>query len=337
MSTRRTVKTDGTAAASGLAEVPLQEQLQLILLLDALQDLIYFKDRDSRFLRISRGLAARFRLSDPSEALGKSDADFFPKEFAQRALEVEQQIMRTGKPVIDLEEHALWPDKSETWVLTTKMPYRDARGNIIGTFGLSRDITDHKKAEDALRNSMALYHSLVQNLPQNIFRKDLEGRFTFANSQFCATIGRRLEEVLGRTDYDLFPAELARKYQEDDRKILKSGKNFETVEEHRPPGKDLLFVRVVKTPIHDARGYTIGIQGMFWDVTELHHAQRALESSEQRYAIAVEGANDGLWDWDLRTGELYYAPRWKSMLGFEDAEIGKSPEEWMNRVHPEDL
>jgi diguanylate cyclase (GGDEF)-like protein/PAS domain S-box-containing protein len=324
-------------AATGLADAALQEQLQLIILLDVLQDLIYFKDRNSKFVRISRALAARFNLNDVSEALGKSDFDFFPKEFAQRAFEVEQKIIKTGRPVIDLEEHAFWPDKSETWVTTTKMPYRDSRGGIIGTFGLSRDITDHKKAEEALRNSMALYHSLVQNLPQNIFRKDLEGRFTFANGQFCGTIGKRLEDILGKTDYDLFPAELARKYQEDDRKIIKSGKNFETVEEHRPPGKDLIFVRVVKTPIHDARGYVIGVQGMFWDVTALHNAQKALESSEQRYALAVEGAHDGLWDWDLKTGEIYYSPRWKSMLGFQDGELGKSPEEWMNRVHPEDL
>jgi len=337
MGTRRSVTKSGTAAASGLAEVALQEQLQLILLLDVLQDLIYFKDQDSRFLRISRALASRFALADASQALGKSDADFFPKEYARHTLEIEQEIMRTGKPVVDLEEHALWPDGSESWVLTTKLPYRDARGAVIGTFGLSRDITDHRRAEDALRNSMALYHSLVQNLPQNIFRKDLEGRFTFANGRFCATLGKRLEDILGRSDFDLFPAELARKYQEDDRKIIKSGKNFETVEEHRPPGGSQIFVQVVKTPVHDARGAIIGVQGMFWDVTELHNAQRALESSEQRYALAVEGANDGLWDWDLRNGELYLAPRWKSMLGFEDHELGKSPEEWMSRVHPEDL
>jgi diguanylate cyclase (GGDEF)-like protein/PAS domain S-box-containing protein len=337
MSTRRAIRADRAVAASGLAEAALQEHLQLVMLLDALQDLVYFKDKDSRFLRVSRALAARFGLADPSQAVGKSDFDFFPREYAQRAFDCEQGIVASGKAVVDLEEHAAWPDKSETWVLTTKMPYRDPSGRIIGTFGLSRDITDHKKAEEALRTSVALYHSLVQNLPQNIFRKDLDGRFTFANSKFCATVGKRLEEVIGRTDLDLFPAPLARKYQEDDHRVIKAGKTFETVEEHHPPGKDLLYVRVVKSPIHDAHGYVSGVQGMFWDVTDLHHAQQALERSEQRYALAVEGANDGLWDWDLRSGEIYYAARWKSMLGFDDGEIGTSPEEWMKRVHPGDL
>jgi diguanylate cyclase (GGDEF)-like protein/PAS domain S-box-containing protein len=337
MSTRRAIRTEGQGSIDGLSEAAAQDHLQLLLLLDTLEDRIYFKDRNSKFLRINQSLAARFGLANPSLAIGKSDFDFFPREFAQRTYECEQQIIKTGNPVVDVEEHTIWQDKTEGWTLVTKMPYRDGRGQIIGTFGLSRDITEHKKAEEALRTSMALYHSLVQNLPQNIFRKDLEGRFTFANTQFCATIGKRLEEILGRSDYDLFPAALARKYQEDDRKIIKSGKTFETVEEHHPPGKDMLYVRVVKTPIQDARGYVVGVQGMFWDVTDLHHAQKALESSEQRYALAAAGANDGLWDWDLRTGEVYYGPRWKSMIGFTEDEIGKSPEEWMKRVHPEDL
>ncbi|RPH37419.1 MAG: diguanylate cyclase, partial [Planctomycetota bacterium] len=337
MSTRRSVRTDNATRASGLSEAAMQDQLQLLVLLDALQDRIYFKDRQSKFLRINSALAARFKLKDPAQAVGKSDFDFFPREFAQRTYECEQEIIKTGKPVIDLEEHTIWAAKTETWTLATKMPYRDAEGRVIGTFGLSRDITEHKKAEEALRTSMSLYHSLVQNLPQNIIRKDLEGRITFANTQFCQTIGRRLEEVLGRTDLDLFPAPLARKYQEDDRRVIKAGKTYEAVEEHHPPGKDRLYVRVVKTPIHDVRGYVSGIQCMFWDITDLYNAQKALESSEQRYALAVEGAHDGLWDWDLRTGEIYFAPRWKSMLGHVDGEIGKTPEEWMKRVHPEDL
>jgi len=325
-------------AASGLADAALQEQLQLIILLDVLQDLIYFKDKDSKFTRISRALASRFNLNDASEAIGKTDFNFFTRNSPSTPSTPSRRSSRPGARSSTSKNTPFWPDKSETWVLTTKMPYRDSKGKVIGTFGLSRDITDHKKAEDALRNSMALYHSLVQNLPQNIFRKDLEGRFTFANGQFCGTIGKRLEESWGRTDYDLFPAELARKYQDDDRKIIKSGKNFETVEEHRPPGKDLLYVRVVKTPIHDARGYVIGGPGHVLGrhrgcTTPSARSSRA----KQRYAIAVEGANDGLWDWDLKSGELYYAPRWKSMLGHQDHEVSKSPEEWMNRVHPEDL
>jgi diguanylate cyclase (GGDEF)-like protein/PAS domain S-box-containing protein len=315
----------------------MQEHLQLLILLDALKDRIYFKDRQSKFLRINSALAARFGLKSPGDAVGKSDFDFFPREFAQQTYESEQEIIKTGKPIVDREEHTRWADKTESWTLATKMAYRDAEGRIIGTFGLSRDITEHKKAEEALRTSMALYHSLVQNLPQNIVRKDLQGRFTFANTQFCQTIGRRLEEVLGRTDFDLFPASLAHKYQEDDKRVIKSGKTHEAVEEHHPPGKDLLYVRVVKTPIHDARGYVTGVQCMFWDITDLHRAQKALESSEERYALAVAGANDGLWDWDLRSGDVYFGPRWKAMLGHEDDEIGKSPEEWMKRVHPEDV
>src|SRR5712671_4309078 len=98
MSTRRAIKTD-SAPGAGSAEAALQDHLQLLLLLETLQDLIYFKDRNSRFLRVSRALAARFNFADPVEAVGKSDFDFFPKEFAQRAYDCEQEILRTGTPV----------------------------------------------------------------------------------------------------------------------------------------------------------------------------------------------------------------------------------------------
>jgi diguanylate cyclase (GGDEF)-like protein/PAS domain S-box-containing protein len=304
--------------------------------MDALPDAVYFKDRQSRFIRVSRALAERLGLKDPSEALGKKDADFFAPEHARRAEHDEREIMATGKPLVDVEEQEVWPDGRTTWVSTTKLPLRDLDGRIIGTYGLSREITEQKRAGEALRNSMALYHSLVQNLPQNIFRKDLEGRFTFANQKFCQTIGRRLEEVLGRTDLDLFAADLAAKYREDDARVLASGRTFETVEEHLAPNQELLYVHVLKTPVHDAKGAVIGIQGLFWDVTELHRAQQALERSEERYKLAVEGAKDGLWDWDLRAGTVYYAPRWKGLLGHEDPEIGSSPDEWRARIHPED-
>ena len=307
------------------------------MLMDTLPDCIYFKDAQSRFTRINRALAEKFGLSDPSEADGKTDFDFFSEAHARRAYEAEQEILKTGQPFVDFEEKEVWPDGRETWVMTTKMPLRDKSGAIIGTFGISRDVTPHKRGEEMLRDSEALYHSLVESLPQNIFRKDLEGRVTFGNRKYCDTLGLPLEKLLGKTDFDLFPDELARKYREDDRRVIKSGETFDTTEENKPPGKPMMFVRVIKTPVLDSRGYVVGVQGMFWDVTERVAAEEALRKSEERYSLAVAGANDGLWDWDLTTNEIHYSARWKEQLGFRDAEIGTGPDEWMRRLHPDDI
>jgi PAS domain S-box-containing protein len=115
-------------------------------LLNHTPDFIYFKDRDSRFIRISRALARLFGLSDPAQAVGKADFDFFTQEHARQALEDEQTVMRTGRPLAK-EERETWADRPDTWVSTTKVPLHDQAGNTVGTFGISRDITERKRAE----------------------------------------------------------------------------------------------------------------------------------------------------------------------------------------------
>ncbi len=126
---------------------------------------------------------------------------------------------------------------------------------------------EHRRAEKALQESEALHHSLVENLPQNILRKDLEGRFTFANQRASATMGHTLEEIVGKTDYDFFPKQLAEKYRRDDQQVLSTGKPFEAVEAHVLPDGRRLYVQVVKTPVRGAAGEIIGTQILFWDVT----------------------------------------------------------------------
>lgn len=123
----------------------------LQMLLDQMPDHIYFKDAQSRFIRNSRSQAKALGLSDPAEAVGKSDFDFFPH--AQQSFEIEQEIIRSGKPLVDQEERVLWPDGTETWVSTTKAPLLDQAGHIIGTFGISRDITERKRGEVALQKA----------------------------------------------------------------------------------------------------------------------------------------------------------------------------------------
>lgn len=126
------------------------EQYLVQSLMENIPDHIYFKDIQSRFLRINKALAETFGLSDPLHAIGKTDNDFFKSEHSREAYHDEQEIIRTGFPIIGKEEKELWPDQHLTWVSTTKMPLIDAKGNIIGTFGISRDITEKKKILDDL-------------------------------------------------------------------------------------------------------------------------------------------------------------------------------------------
>ena len=107
----------------------------LSALLENTEDSIYFKDLESRFLKISHALAKKLRLHHSDDAVGKSDSDFFAQTHAQKALEDELRIMRTGSALLSAEERETWPDGTETWVLTNKMALLDAKGKVIGSFG----------------------------------------------------------------------------------------------------------------------------------------------------------------------------------------------------------
>jgi PAS domain S-box-containing protein len=138
------------AAREKISEALAQERYLVDALLDTIPDHIYFKDERSRFLRINKAMARLFKLENPDQAVGKSDFDFFTAEHAQRAFDDEQQILRTGQAVVGREEKETWPDGSVTWVSTTKEALRDRTAKIVGTFGISRDITARKQAEQAL-------------------------------------------------------------------------------------------------------------------------------------------------------------------------------------------
>jgi len=161
-------------------------------------------------------------------------------------------------------------------------------GSQLGQF------IERKRVEQRLKDSEAFYHSLVESLPQNILRKDRDGFFTFANQRFCAILGKTLNQIVGKTDFDFFPSELAEKYRQDDIKVMETGKALELVEAHRTPSGDKLYVQVIKTPIYDFEGKVIGAQGIFWDVTERKRAEEALSESERRYRQLTEASLDAI-------------------------------------------
>jgi PAS domain S-box-containing protein len=145
-----------------------------------------------------------------------------------------------------------------------------------------------QQAEDALRASEALYHSLVETIPMNVWRKDADGRFVFGNRGFCETTKRPPAELIGKTDFDLFPAPLAEKYRRDDAWVMSTGETLEAIEEHLTAGGEKLYVRVVKLPVYDGQGRIVGTQGIFWDVADRKCLEDALARMANQLAEARE-------------------------------------------------
>ena len=147
------------------------------------------------------------------------------------------------------------------------------------------ELNRRRIAEQQLRDSQALYASLVENLPLNLLRKSKAGKLIFANKRYCEERGLSLDQKIGQDDYDLFPIELADKYTADDRAIMDSGEVFEATESHIDLNGERRFVHVLKTPVYDSKKEVIGIQGIFWDVTARRLAEEAFE--RERYLLTT--------------------------------------------------
>ena len=165
-------------ASDVLAEISEREDAPFLLetLMDSVLDAIYFKDLQSRFTRVNRYQAARFGLASPALAVGRTDFDFFTDEHAAQALRDEQEIIRTGQALVNVEEKETLANGEFRWVSTTKLPLRDRQGDIVGTFGISRDITERKKAGEQLQHQ-AFYDPLTDLPNRALFLDRLQHLF----------------------------------------------------------------------------------------------------------------------------------------------------------------
>jgi sigma-B regulation protein RsbU (phosphoserine phosphatase) len=235
---------------------------------DHLVEGIFQTTPTGRYLMANAALARIYGYSSPEELI-QGLTDIGGRLYVEEGRRDEFiRLMQEHDTITRFESRIYRKDGSVIWISENCRAIRDSQGRLLYYEGTVEDTTQRRQAEEKVRDSEALYHSLVETLHQNILRKDLQGRFTFANQQFCKILGRPLEDIVGKTDFDFFPRELAEKYQSDDRRVMQTGKPYETVEEHQPPGRDKLYVQVVKTPLHGADGTIIGLQGIFWDITQ---------------------------------------------------------------------
>jgi PAS domain S-box-containing protein len=255
-------------------------------LLQNLPDRIYFKDRESRFIRISKAVCQQFKINHPREAIQRTDFDFFLPEHAQAAFDDERRIMETGQAMFDKVEKETLPDGTITWALSSKLPLRDRQGNIIGNFGISRDITALKMMEDSLKTERNLLRSLIDNLPDYIYVKDCEGRYLLDNISHRRFLGLSSEqEVLHKTVADFFPPEIASKFARDETLIIESGHpllNREELVVNRAGAR--YWHATTRVPLRNEEGNIIGLVGISRDITERKEAEQQLQEAHDELA-----------------------------------------------------
>ena len=317
------------------AEEALDYERELLhALLDNVPDSIYFKDRESRFVRVSSSLVRKFGLTDQQEVIGKSDADFFSEEHARQAKNDEQRVISTGLPLLGTTERETWFDAPDTWCITTKLPLRDKDGKTIGTFGISTDVTDRKRAEDALARERDMLRTLMDHLPDLIFVKDTEGRFVTANTAIVRVLGAKsLQDVIGKTDADFAPADLADHYAQDDQRVIRSGEPLIDSEESvvGPDGKKVCLL-TTKVPLHDAGGKVTGLVGIGRNITKRKLAEEALRKTKE----AADSANRAKSDFLANMSHEIRTPM-NAIIGMTelllDTNLDASQREYIRMVH----
>ena len=274
---------------------PICERELLRTLIDNLPDGIYAKDTAGRKIMVNPADLKVLGCQTEAEAIGKSDFDLFPKDIAEKFWADDQKVIR-GEPVINREEFFLDEQGRKCWLLTSKLPLRDQDGKVVGLVGIGRNITGQKQAEEALRQSRdelekrvaertaqlsqerLLLRTLIDNLPDCIYAKDTAGRKMMANPADLKNLHCQTEaEAIGKSDFDLFPKEIAEQFWAADQKVL-HGEPVINREEHffDEEGRKR-WLLTSKLPLRDQFGAVVGLIGIGRDITAMKEAEAKLD------------------------------------------------------------
>jgi len=238
---------------------------------------------EGHFLNVNLAFARIFGYASPEELISTisniSQQYYVNHEDRLRYME----ILQEKGNVENLEFKARRKDGAAIWVSNSTRAIVDRDGKIICYEGIVEDITDRKRAEEALRKSEIKYRTLLENVPQKIFIKDRDFHYVSVNENYARDLGIRPEEVMGKSDYDFFSKELADKYRADDQRIMQTNR-IEHIEEKYIQDGCEVWVHTVKAPVQGEGGEITGVFGIFMDITDRKRAEEALAAESLQLA-----------------------------------------------------
>ena len=309
-----------------------------------------WEDRDGAFIYCSpsceriTGYAPAAFISDPGlleRLLHPEDRAKWQAHQARVHAETEAAALISGE---EFEFRVLRQDGAICWIGHICHPIHDAEGISRGHRISNRDITERKLAQAVLQTSEEKYRTLIDNLSSGLVVHGPDTSILLANEMASDLLGLSIDQMLGKTAIDPQWCFL----QEDGspmplesypvNRVLVEGKGFKglVLGVYRPDRATPTWVLGNAYAVKDAEGQNAQAVITFGDITALKQAEAALRESEERWKFAIEGAGDGLWDWNLQTGKAYYSPRYKEMYGYSEADFGTSSDEWSKRIHPDD-
>jgi len=304
-------------------------------LVESATDAIVVADRHGLIVSWNRAASALFGYTG-EEAIGKPLTILMPQRYrpAHEKGLARMEVTGTGRVIGSVVElHGLRNNGTEFPIELSLATWKTAAGNFYS--GIIRDISARKKTEDALHRSEQLLRNVADNTTAVIYVKYADGRYLLANHRFEQIFNLTADQIVGRTDHEIFPREAADAFRANDLVVLEQNRPVEYEEE--APHTDGIHTYIsMKFPLCDHSGTPYAICGISTDITERKRIERTLRAHEEQLRLALTSSEVGTWHWDLQTGLVLWSSQADRFLGLPDGTKPRSQEEWLALVYQED-
>ena len=288
-------------------------QQMLRMVLDTIPQRVFWKDRDLFFVGCNKPLALDCGYSDPAQLIGKTDYETASAKVADLYRADDRQVIETGQPKFDYEESQIRPDGSLRWLRTSKVPLRDKDGRVIGVLGTYEDITEQKRAMEALN----LLSHAVKSIGEAISITDLKNNLLFVNEAFLRTYGYTEQEIIGKP-ISIVSCDPIINDQVVLAETLKGGWQGELL--NRKKDGTVFSISLSTSVVNDEKGQPIGLVGVATDITERKQAQEALRESDEKLRNIVENSTNLFYSRNINQVFTYLSPQARNILDCEPDE-----------------
>ncbi|TAN49553.1 MAG: PAS domain S-box protein [Methylococcaceae bacterium] len=271
----------------------LQEERSLIFsLVNSIQDIIFWKDGNGAYQGCNQAFTHAFGYSR-AELVGKNDYDLYPRAIAESNRKQDAYLLESRRPLHELQP-CTFVDGSQVVLDTLLTPYMDEQGNLLGILGVSRDITETKRIESALAHERSLIYSLVNSIQDIIFWKDVDGVYQGCNQAFTEAFGKTQQDLVGLSDFDLYPPKIAESNRIQDKHLLESHKPFQDEQACTFVDGRQVILDTVLAPYTDESGALLGILGVSRDITQYKQMTEWLAQAKERADAANQAKGEFL-------------------------------------------